>query len=346
MQKHTVLILGAGAGVDLSMPTGEDLTNQIATKVNIRFEGGTKKLSGDDAILEALRREARSKGTDVNMYLRAGRSIAQGIHYTRSIDSYIHTHRDNEYVKTCAKIAIVQTIIASERQSKIFIDQTRHPFDYRDRDGFLKSWLRELIYILQDGIIAKETLSNFANDFAIINFNYDRCVEHSFFRMLQELYLIDEQRAAEIMNSIKIFHPYGKVAALPWQDRSGIAFGGNPHTAELDLLALAKNIRTFNEEVEEGDELRQMRSELAKATNIVFLGFHFHKQNSEILRPSGNKDRRHLYGTVLHRSNSTINIIDRDLRHLFAPISSELSTDLINTDCKGLFVEFGETFKK
>jgi hypothetical protein len=345
MQDYTVLVLGAGAGADIQMPTGEALSDLIAEKVNISFEGG-QKIRGDDVILEALRREAQRNGTNVNSYLSAGRSIAKGIHYTRSIDSYIHTHLDNEYVKTCAKIAIVETIIASEKRSKIYIDMRKQPFEYRDRKGFLQSWLRDLIYILQDGIIAKTTLNNFANNFAIINFNYDRCIEHCLFWMLQELYLVDAARAAEIIKSMKIFHPYGRVAPLPWQKNDGIEFGGDPHGAELDLPTLAKNIRTFNEEVEEGEQLRLMRLELEKATNLVFLGFHFHRQNIELLKLEGNKGVRHLYGTVMNRSNADITLIDILLRQLVAPIATETFTHLLKTDCKGLFAEFGGTFTK
>jgi hypothetical protein len=57
----TVFIIGAGAGVDVEMPTGESLCNEIAGKVNIAFEGGTNKISGNNKTIDELRRIGRER---------------------------------------------------------------------------------------------------------------------------------------------------------------------------------------------------------------------------------------------------------------------------------------------
>jgi hypothetical protein len=258
----------------------------------------------------------------------------------------IATHRDNERVKTCAKIAIVRSIVESEKKSKIFVDETKHPRQFRDRAGFMKSWLRDFIYILQEGIVAKETLKDIGKNITIINFNYDRCIEHCLFRVLQELYLIDEVSAAEIVNSLKIYHPYGKVASLPWQSNGGIPFGGGPFELDQWLSTLAKNIRTFNEEVDDGKQLQQIGAELGNAANVVFLGFHFHKQNLELLKPTGDKKIRHIFATLKDRSGPEVDIITRRVEALFQPIAIHTATHFLQEDCKTLFREYGTTISE
>lgn len=340
--KQTVFVIGAGAGVDIGMPTGEALSNQIAQKVNIRFEGGVKRIGGDAEMVDALMQQARIDDENVNNYYSAGRSIAAGIQYTRSIDSYIHTHRHDPLIKTCAKIAIAQTIIRSEKQSKIFVNETKYPPRYLDHDGFLKSWLLDFFRILQEGIIARETLGNFAQNVTIINFNYDRCVEHCLFRALQDLYQIDQAKAADIIKSMRIFHPYGKVAPLPWQDQGGLAYGGDPHGLDVHWPTFAKNIWTYNEEIEQGEELQRLRTALAEADVVVFLGFHFHRQNLELLSPAGEKKSRAVYGSAYDRSDADILVIKGQIIDLFHQVSDSTSRAyLLQTDCKGLFKEYG-----
>jgi predicted cation transporter len=92
----TLFVIGAGAGFDIGMPVGEKLSGEIAKKLNIKFESGVRKVSGDDNIMAALISHAQLRGENVNDYLAAGRSITQGIEYTRSIDSFLNTHNSLE----------------------------------------------------------------------------------------------------------------------------------------------------------------------------------------------------------------------------------------------------------
>jgi hypothetical protein len=107
----TVFIVGAGAGVDFDMLTGDTLCNEIAGKVNIAFSGETEKISGDDTTLEEMRQIGRARDIDVSDLMAAGRRIAKGIHFTGSIDNYLHTHQHDKLAQICGKIGIVQTII-------------------------------------------------------------------------------------------------------------------------------------------------------------------------------------------------------------------------------------------
>jgi hypothetical protein len=342
----TVFVVGAGAGVDVDMPTGEMLCNEIAKKVNLAFESGTKKISGDDRALDAIRRISKEQQIDGNRLMAAGRQISKGIHLSGSIDSYIHTHKDDELIKIVGKLGIVQTILEYEKKSKLFVNSTKHPFVFRDETGVMKSWFRNFMILLQEGIIAKHNLDSIFKNVMIINFNYDRCVEQFLYRAFQSLFGIDGSRAAELIGKLRIYHPYGMVAPLPWQPSGGVEFGGNPY-GEDDYGKLIGNIRTFNEEVEEGMELRMFQEIFAASKGFVFLGFHFHKQNLELITPRAMQMNAEIeiYATALNRSASDIEVISQRMGQVFGVnVTYARRHYEMHMDCGKLFADFGSKF--
>jgi len=119
------------------------------------------------------------------------------------------------------------------------------------------------MYILQERIVVNENLGDIFKHLTIVNFNYDRCVEHFLFHAIQAWSLKGEAQVIELMNSLNIYHPYGTVGALPWQSREGIQFG--EEADEFSLGKCSSGIRTFNEEVEDKAKL----IERAQASAIV-----------------------------------------------------------------------------
>jgi hypothetical protein len=124
LKEPTVFVIGAGAGVDIGMPTGAKLIEELMSKLNFNFHYGELR-HGNAQIADGLRIAAGRKNIQMNDMVRAGRAIVQGVSYARSIDSYIHTHRHDEAIKVCGKIGIVQTIVAYERSSDLFVDETK-----------------------------------------------------------------------------------------------------------------------------------------------------------------------------------------------------------------------------
>jgi len=341
----TVMIIGAGAGVDLDMPTGDTLCYEIANRVNIFFDQG-EKIRGNDETLDAMRRLARVKNSDVNRLAAAGRQIAKGIYYSGSIDSYLHTHNDNDNIKLCGKLGIIQTIVEFEKNSKLFVDTAKHPLRFRDEDGVRDSWLRQFMLLLQDGIIARGNIKDVFKNLIIINFNYDRCIEQFLYRMVQDLFLIGDDSAAELMTKLKLYHPYGTVAALPWQRQTdSLEFGGSPH-GENTFEELIDNIRTFNEEVSEGDELRVLREVFSVSKRFIFLGFHFHKQNLELITPRAMKGEIEVFATALNRSASDVEEIKAGMTRVFGRevTYSRHQYYEMKMNCRDLFTNFGTRF--
>ena len=102
MNKQTVIVIGAGAGVDIDMPVGSKLAGEIAEDTNFRTDAG-KRLGGDERVWAASVQMAKLVGIDQSSTLVAGRSIARGITYAQSIDNYVHAHSDKEIIKIVAK---------------------------------------------------------------------------------------------------------------------------------------------------------------------------------------------------------------------------------------------------
>jgi hypothetical protein len=122
----TILVIGAGAGVDVGMPLGDRLSEIIGQKLRITFEEGGRQTGGDSLIMEAMRKHAAANKQNANLYRRAAFDVAGGIAYSRSIDSYLHAHKDNQRLQVCGKLAIAQTILEHEKGSALAVQKGHH----------------------------------------------------------------------------------------------------------------------------------------------------------------------------------------------------------------------------
>ncbi len=347
LDKPTVFVIGAGAGFDIDMPLGDKLADLISGAVSFYYDKGLLA-NGNAHIAEALQRISQLKNVNWQAFLIAGRMIAGGIKYTRSIDNYVHTHSDKEAVKTVAKVAIVQTILEAERECAISIDPQQFPPRFRKEDEAYKSWLSDFFTMLQDGVIEAKNVDRIFSNLTIVNFNYDRCIEHYMFHVMQRLYPSKgEAYVTELMNTtLKVLHPYGSVGNLPWQSKTNaVRFGGEQDCN--DLGSLSNQIRTYNEEVDDKKKIDELRTIMAEAKRIVFLGFHFHKQNVELLSPEVDKPdlkgTLSIYGTRINRSSADIESIQNVKMRRILHGRTELPSSAYITErgCKELFRDFG-----
>jgi hypothetical protein len=259
----TVFVIGAGTGFDVGMPLGDKLSQIIGEKLRITFEGN-QQTSGDSLIMEAMRQHAKANGQSANVYRRAAFRVAGGIPYSRSIDSYLHAHKDDKPLQVCGKLAIARTILEHEKGSALAA-QKGHEF--RDPTKVNGSWLGAFMYGLQEGIMVSENLGDIFKHLTIVNFNYDRCIEHFLFNAMQAWSHKDEREVAELMKGLRIYHPYGSVGDLPWQSGDGIEFGAE--VDEFGLLKSSSRIRTFNEEVEDTTKIGEIRDAMCAAMDFT-----------------------------------------------------------------------------
>lgn len=277
--RATAIILGAGSSKVFGLPLGSELRTKIAKDLDIRFgDFGTSLESGSYQIVEALRAINGPSG-DINPHRRAAVQISQAMALSGSIDEYIERHSEDSLKADCAKLAICKSILEAERNSSIFVDPHRSDFVFSSQAT--NSWIAYFLRDLTRGFSKLDLKSAFKN-ITIINFNYDRCLEHFCFNWLQQLYELDHSEAADIVRSIVIYHPYGRIAPLPFENRQNhVPYGGQVDA--IALVEMAKRIQTYSEAKTKDAELSNIIERLEDAKSLIFLGFGFHQQNLDLL---------------------------------------------------------------
>lgn len=272
-------MVGAGASAELGFPLGQALLSDIAERIDISYNLGQLE-RGDYVLANALRNRlnAREDITAYNEHLHSAWQIAKSSKQGLSIDNVLDALEDPQ-ASLVGKFGIVRAILCSEEKSPLskWIDHFPKEIEISALQG---TWLDQFTRLLAEGRRKSELHSIFDN-ISIINFNYDRSIEHYLPFSLANYYGVSPDAIREVMPSLPIMRPYGKAGSLSWEAvGEHVAFGeSDAHAVEL----AAKRILTFTEQVEDQTLLQQLRRALEAAERIVFLGFGFHRQNLKIL---------------------------------------------------------------
>lgn len=307
-ESKTVFVLGAGASCEVNLPVGAQLARIIQKSVNIETEIGQYVRNGADiALFERIAAKFRS---EVNEYIRAGRVIREGILLANSIDDFLDRHNKNQRVVQFGKLAIVGSILAGERASHIFTSSHKP----RDAQFILKnenSWYVRFLRLLGAGV-NKDRLSDLFENVAFVDFNYDRCLQHFLVEALQPLYDISEEEARSLVGKLKVLHPYGSLGALT--GNNSVPYGANYD--RINVFEVAERIRLYTEQIQEQDQtIPEIKRTIGDAQRIVFLGFGFHRQNMEIIKPS-TPTARSIVGTAFGLSEEDREIIQHSMGSL------------------------------
>jgi hypothetical protein len=145
-------------------------------------------------------------------------------------------------------------------------------------------WLNPFTRLLTENCRADQ-LEERLNSVTFVIFNYDRCVEHYLYYALQNYYNLNAMEVAKLLNSVQFYHPYGSVGALPWQNRKNVAAFGEELRPDA-LLENARQIKTFTEGTDpDASEICEIRESVATSSNLLFLGFAFHRLNMQLISP-------------------------------------------------------------
>ncbi|MDH7795811.1 MULTISPECIES: SIR2 family protein [unclassified Beijerinckia] len=332
LKEKTVLILGAGASKEGNLPTGTELSEQIKVL--------TSRQGGELPSLLSFFDDHRIREVQDSL-LEGCRRISLGLDWSVSIDNFLFTHARNTDILRAGKLAIAHSIMAAESSSYLMYRTEPPRFD--NTKEVLASWYHSLAVGLMSGISASDgEASTLFDNLTIIDFNYDRCVEHFLFHTLQWHFDWSEEIAASVMKKLRICHPYGSLGPLPWRD----ADQGQPFGA-ANALDASQRIRTFMERMEElPSELRSARQSLSEARNIIFLGFGFHEQNIRLIAPDpllSNLDRRIYYSNKGLSSTAALDAESLILREWFTDLNLVVFTGGQHADVVRMFQKgFGQ----
>ncbi|MBL8340573.1 MAG: hypothetical protein JNL30_03810 [Rubrivivax sp.] len=341
---RTVFVLGAGASKEANLPLGSELKAKIASALDIRFEHGSQKVSGDDEITTALRLAAQSAtppSRDINPYLAAAWRIRDAMPQAISIDNFVDSHADDPRIAFCGKLAIVKTILDAERSSMLYFDRvsSRSHLDFATLEP---TWFNAFFQLLTENC-RRSGVEGRLRSVALVIFNYDRCIEQYIYFALQNYYGMTEQEAAAATQALEIHHPYGQVGSLAWSGpQSPIPFGESPRPQQL--VRVAEQIKTFTEGTNPADAgFQRITQLLATAPRLVFLGFAFHRLNIDLLFPQGATATpdtgRRVYATAFGVSASDIKDIATALVNVAGCRDHNIHIGGQLT-CAGLFKEY------
>lgn len=351
MPRKTVLVVGAGASNEAGMPTGHTLKGRISQLLNIRFDsGGFRRISGDEHIYEAIRLHVQQVGLppqEINSHLYACWHIIDAMPQAISIDNFIHSQEGDARIVLCGKLAIVRAILEAEKGSLLKI-RDGGAREQPDLKAVENTWFVKFVQLLTKDC-TRQALRERLSQITFIVFNYDRCIEHFLFNALRSTYNLQDKEAAELLSHIEIFHPYGSVGPLPWQQpRDAVQFGAGVHAQSL--LALSKDINTFAEGTNSDDsEIEAIHQRIAEAETFVYLGFAYHDQNIKLLTPGRPLPEvivpADYFGTAMGISDHDRKIICDDLIGMLAVGSKSMQIDL-DTSCAALFDRYNRGFSR
>ena len=300
------------------MPTGHGLKGEIARALAFRVNDFREIVGGDATIREAIYRLAQRPNSigNVDDYIRTARHIHDAMPQAPSIDNFVDSHRGNQKIAECGKLAIASQILKAERASKLFVD----PSNVNNKIKFESvedTWFQAFFDLMARNS-QFEQLSRRFGRVAVVSFNYDRTLEHFLHQSIQNFYGSSPEDATHALTSLVVLHPYGKVGDLPWQSPNGETV---PYGAELQptaLLQVASSLRTFPEGTDpSGNQIAEIRFEISSAETLVFLGFAYHELNLDVLfsndREVPIEYSKRVLGTAKWLSVSNTEVITREL---------------------------------
>lgn len=321
IERRTTLVVGAGASAECGLPIGAELKGRIAQLLDIRFEHGHRQQSGDHTVCDALRLAVEQMDPptrDINPHLHACWRIRDAMPQATSIDNFIDVHQGDSRIELCGKLAIARSILEAERRSPLYFDP--HGSHRAPRfEALQPTWFNSFFQLLTENCQPAQLEQRFAG-LTLITFNYDRCIEHFLFHALQNYYGISAEHSAGLLKQLAIFHPYGSVGPLPWQEPAGaVDFG-----AEQDsrgVLALARQIRTFTQGTDpKQSDIERIRTRFLDSQIVLFLGFAYHRLNLQLLRAGGvahaHPPKTKYFGTAIGLSDSDCGEIRQELHAL------------------------------
>lgn len=288
------------------------LLENIATSLDFRFNGFD--LTHGDKKLHRLFRTLATDQIGADLYLGSAYKIKEAAHLGLSIDNVIHQLDHDLLVPVCAKLAIARHILLAENSSPLRIVEGCR--DDLQLSVLRPTWLGRFVQLLVQDKQRSELEDIFAN-VSVISFNYDRTIRRFMPIALRSQFGLPEEEARALARTLRIYHPYGSLGPLPWESGGGGVEFGDEDTATLPLVA--GNLRTFTEQIEDGEELADMRLMLSTAQRIVFLGFGYHAQNVDLLARNVEPDASSVFGTSVGLSASDEDVVEGHLSFFFRP---------------------------
>ena len=294
IERKTVLVLGAGAGVPYGFPTGRELTKKIIDEsldnswlANLEFDVNPAA----KPTLEAFAMLDEFKQSLLGSQLQ-------------SVDSFLEKRpkfmesKKGQIFMELGKALIGFHLLPIERRNSNPQSLTKKPLWY---EYVWNQWHTKL----------PQELSN--TNLSIITFNYDRTVEYMLLNSIQSTYNVPPHQAADLLLGLNIKHVYGSLGKLPERigSTTDVPYGADPYNVNT-LRNVIENIKIIHETDEIADA-PSIHQTLKEAEVVCFLGFGYLPENMDRLFGNVKLDHKTIYGSGYGLTDAEMNAIGRYL---------------------------------
>lgn len=281
LRTRTTLIVGAGASAELQFPTNAELLARIIQGYDFKRTNSETSTRDGQLLLRNIYKLAERLNKKVGDVAAAAERLRNACRLGRSIDTVLEQYDHDPLVVACGKLAITFFMGQSESRSNLK-DVPRVEGELPLQGKIAEYWIYQLGQLITSGV-PRSKIGQALEQLTIINFNYDRSVEHFLPYALVMAYGIELKEAQQVIaEKLDIVHPHGSIGRLPWQK-------GEAPQAEWgveqpwNIHAIAAQLKSLNERSADRNALRDIRLSVASAKRLVFLGFGFQPQNVDLL---------------------------------------------------------------
>ncbi len=316
-----LFVIGAGAHVPYGFPSGARLKNIIRC-----FYYGSPDLMDDYILGQAIKNSLVRLSTQISSeiyteynWLWENRNFQFSDTFNELLKSFVSDFLDSSSITIDAFLSLHPkwSLIG-----KLIISKILREFERADPvRNYDDNWIEMFINNYINSSDKDEIIRFFPN---VITFNYDRLLEEYILRRFEKYLNFTEKEATELLGQLPIFHVYGKIGEIRFDDIKG----EKPQA----LLQASRSIRVVGEE-REGliNEIKTKSQEyLSNASRIFILGFGYDEQNVELVfdRKYSNRNGLGIYSTNVNLSIKTIRNIKRNISDSLANFIKLRSSEL------------------
>lgn len=275
------MIVGAGASAELQFPTNAELLARIIQGYDFKRTASDTFTRDGQLLLRNVYKLAERAGKPVEEVAVAAERLRNACRLGRSVDTVLEQYDHDPLVVACGKLAVTYFIGQAEARSSLR-EAPRLEGELPLQGKVAEYWLYQLGQMLTSGV-PRSRIGQVLEQLTIVNFNYDRSVEHFLPYALVMAYGIDLKEAQGVIaEKLHVIHPHGAIGRLPWQrgDAPQAEWGAEQ---PWNIHAIAAQLKSLNERSTEKAAVREIRVAVAAAKRLVFLGFGFQPQNVDLL---------------------------------------------------------------